>query len=47
VQPLWERVHYGFEYIRLEDPIGCPRMSFILKDVSVVPLQFEERNADN
>jgi hypothetical protein len=58
VQPLWERVHYIFEYIRLEDPTWMSkdelskeeileRLQSILKDVSVIPLQFEERNTEN
>jgi hypothetical protein len=45
-------VHYGFEYIGLEDPIQMSkdelskeeileRLQSILKDVSVIPLQFE------
>jgi hypothetical protein len=58
VQPLRERVHYDFEYIRLEDPTRMSKdelskeeilesLQSILKDVSVIPLQFKERDADN
>jgi hypothetical protein len=58
VQPLRERVHYSFEYIRTEDPTQMSRdklseeeilerLQKILKDVSVIPLQFEERDADH
>jgi hypothetical protein len=58
VQPLRERVHYGFEYIGLEDPTWTSkdelseeeileRLQNMLKDVNVIPLQFKERDADN
>jgi hypothetical protein len=58
VQPLRERVHYDFEYIGLEDPTRMSKdelskeeilesLQSILKDVSVIPLQFKERDADN
>jgi hypothetical protein len=58
VQPLQERVHYGFEYIWTKDPTRMSRdklseeeilerLQKILKDVSVIPLQFEERDVDH
>jgi hypothetical protein len=51
-------VHYSFEYIITEDPTWIfkdnlteeeilERLQKILKDVSVIPLQFEERDADH
>jgi hypothetical protein len=57
VQPLRERVHYSFEYIRVEDPLRMSkdelsekeiqgRIQNILKDVGCIPLKFEERDVD-
>jgi hypothetical protein len=58
VQPLRERVHYGFEYVGVEYPTRMSkdelseeeilgRMQKILKDVSCIPLKFEERDVDH
>jgi hypothetical protein len=58
VQPLRERVHYGFEYIGVEDPTQMSkdelseeeilgRMQKCLKDVGCIPLKFEERDVNH
>jgi hypothetical protein len=58
VQPLWERVHYGFEYIGVQDPTRMSkdelseeeilvRIQKILKDVGCILLKFEERDVNH
>jgi hypothetical protein len=58
VQPLRERVHYGFEYIGVEDPTWMSkdelskeeilgRIQNILKDVGCIPLKFVERDVNH
>jgi hypothetical protein len=58
VQPLKDRVHYGFEYTGCQDPTRVTsnelsegevleRLQDILGVVSVIPYQFREHNHDH
>ena len=58
VQPLQERIHYGFKYIRLEDPAWVTtdelmegevleRIQNVLVSVQVIPYQYPERDHQN
>ena len=58
VQPLQERIHYGFKYIRLEDPTQVTtdelmegevleRIQNVLTSVQVIPYQYPEHDHHN